>query len=313
MNISIATFISGNETFSEDFLELLEYLKNESYDVKAYVFTEKYNATIPNSIVQISMPQTTKYLRIMRLVQESLYNTILFVDNDITVDKAAIQRFISKYDKGDYALAWGRIGTTVNSGFVPSLIEIDKILSHNIIRPALWRMGLGVSLPGQIFILNKKYFIGRMQVKDTVYDDLALGVVLKKFNFPYFMCKEYLGTEMPKMNMHELNKQRKRWAQGYAETLFNNRKDNTLKYLLLHGFAYHLLWMYVWGGVVCMLLNKLFIIAIISLLILVCILSWGDIKKMPKAFQYICIFPFVHLNWLFSFSKSLYDCFTNDK
>lgn len=313
MDISIATFISGKETFSEDFLELLEYLKKGSHNVKAYVFSEKYHAEIPKSITQINMPQTTKYLRIMRLVQESLYDSILFVDNDITVNKVAIQRFLSEYDKGDYALAWGRIGTTVNTGFVPALIEIDKILSHNIIRPGLWKMGLGVSIPGQVFILNKKYFAGRMQVKDTVYDDLALGVVLKKYDFPYFMSKEYLGTEMPKMNICELNRQRKRWAQGYAETLFNNRKDNVLKYVLVHGFAYHFLWMPVWGGIVFMLLNKLFAITIISLFLLAYILSWGDVKKIPKAFQYMCVFPIIHLNWLFSFVKSLYNCFVHDK
>ena len=90
MNISIATFISGNETFSDDFLGLLEYLRQESHSVKAYVFSEKYNSEIPNNIMQICMPQTTKYLRIMRLVQDSPYESILFVDNDITVNKLPV-------------------------------------------------------------------------------------------------------------------------------------------------------------------------------------------------------------------------------
>ena len=313
MDISIATFISGEETFSEDFLELLEVLKYESYNVKAYVFSESYHLEIPKSITQINMPQTTKYLRIMRMVQESLYDTILFVDNDITVDKEAIQKFLSEYDKGDYALAWGRIGTTVNTGFVPALIEIDKILSHNIIRPGLWKMGLGVSLPGQIFILNKKYFAGRMQIKDTVYDDLALGVILKKYDFPYFMSKEYLGTEMPKKNVCDLNHQRKRWAQGYAETVFNNRKDSVLKYILVHGFAYHFLWMPILVGIICMLLSKLYAMTIILLFLMAYILSWGDAKRIPKAFLYMCVFPVIHLNWLFWFVKSLYNCFAQEK
>ena len=110
-----------------------------------------------------------------------------------------------------------------------------------------------------------------------------------------------------------MNRQRKRWAQGYAETLFNNRKDNVLKYVLVHGFAYHFLWMPVWGGIVCMLLNKLFAITIISLFLLAYILSWGDVKRIPKAFQYMCVFPIIHLNWLFSFVKSLYNCFVHDK
>ncbi|XME04041.1 glycosyltransferase family 2 protein [Lachnospiraceae bacterium C1.1] len=311
MDICIATFINGKETFSKDFLDLIEYLENESYDVKAYIFSNSYSTEIPKNIRQINMPLTTKYLRIMRLVQEALSDSILFVDNDITVDKVAIKRFISEYAKGNYALAWGRIGTTENTGFVPALIEIDKILSHNIIRPSLWRMGIGVSIPGQVFILNKKYFAGRMQTKDTVYDDLALGVVLKKYNFPYFMSKEYLGTEMPKKNIRELNMQRKRWAQGYAETVFNNKKDNVLKYVLVHGFAYHFLWIPVWGILVCMLVNKLYAITITLMLLLAYILSWGDVKRIHKAVLYMYIFPIIHLKWMFSFAKSLYNCFAH--
>ena len=39
MNISLATFISGKETFSDDFNELQEYLK-KYHNVQAYVFKE---------------------------------------------------------------------------------------------------------------------------------------------------------------------------------------------------------------------------------------------------------------------------------
>lgn len=311
MDISLATFISGKETFSDDFNELQEYLK-KYHNVQAYVFTDEYIDEIPNSIIQINMPHTSKYLRIMRIVEESLNDSILFIDNDIIVDKDAVNRFLSEYREGEYALAWGRIGTTINTGFVPALIEIDKILSHNIIRPCLWKLGVGISLPGQIFVLNKKYFLGCMQARDTVYDDLALGVVLKKNHFPFFQSKEYLGTEMPKQNIHELIRQRKRWAQGYSETLYNNRKDSILRYILIHGFAYHFLWIPVWFGIIYMLVNRLLLSAMVLVLLISSVLSWGKAKRFLVAFQYIFVFPFVHLNWLLAFLKNLYCSFINE-
>lgn len=305
MEISIVTFISGHETFSSDFLDLLIFFEKQHIKTQAYVFVEKYNEEIPEHISQIVMPATTKYTRIMSIVDISIYKTILFIDNDITINKTELLCFINKYMVGDYALGWGRISTTINAGLVPGMIEIDKILSHNIIRPALWKMNIGVSLPGQIFILNKEYYCGNMSEKDTVYDDLALGVVTKHFNFPYMCSSAYLGTEMPKLNIKELCKQRRRWAQGFAETIVNNLGEDVFKYIIIHGIAYHFLLFFLWCGIFYLIKNQNYDFAIGLVILFSCVLSWGKVERVLSSFLYLCIFPFIHIVWSMEFFKKL--------
>ena len=240
--ITIATFISKNEKFNRNFYDLYKTLTNY-FRVECIVFCEKKIEEIDTSIKQVLTPKMTKYKRIEKLIEISENDDILCVDNDIKINKENIVKFINEVLSKDYAIGWGKIKSKNIKGVMSHLIKIDKNLSHDFIRPLLWKMNIGISVPGQVFIINKKYYKGKFQNIDTIYDDLTLGIIAKSNNMPVYFNKMILGYETPKTDFKNLIKQRKRWAKGLAESIYNNRKSEELKYVKIHRFMYHYLWM----------------------------------------------------------------------
>lgn len=239
--VTIATFISNKEKDSKEFYDTIQFFEKNFCNIEIIVFSD-YEIK-DKRYKNIVTPQMTKYRRIKILLQEARYNDILCFDNDITIDKKNIINFIKSCFDKDYSIAWGKIKAKKIKGFVPKLINIDKNLSHNYIRPFLWNIKLGISLPGQIFMINKQYFKQNLPNIDTVYDDLMIGAVVRKQNLPVYSVKDVLGYEKPKENIEQLLKQRVRWAKGLAETIIFNRKSRVLLYILLHAFAFNLLWL----------------------------------------------------------------------
>ena len=241
----------------------------------------------------------TKYRRIQMLLKEAKYNDILCLDNDITPDKKNILNFISNCFYNDYSIAWGKIKAKSIKGFIPKLIEIDKILSHTYIRPILWRLNIGISLPGQIFMINKRYLENKLFNVDTVYDDLMIGACVRENKFPIFFVKDILGFEKPKKNIKELLKQRIRWAKGLAETIIYNKKNKVLPYILLHGFSFNLLWIPFYILLIILIgINKFLGVAIF--LIVAYILTEKNIRSIVWAILYMIIFPYIYIVWGFS-------------
>ena len=246
----------------------------------------------------------TKYKRIEKLISISKNDNILCIDNDITINKENLKKFINECISREYAVAWGKIKAIPVKSFIAHLICIDKNLSHDYIRPTLWNLNIGISLPGKIFMINKKYYIDKFPKYDTVYDDLTIGIITKKNSMPIYYTKEILGKELPKSTFINLLKQRKRWAKGFAESIYNNRKTNMLKYVIIHGFMYHLLWIPFY-----IMLILLMLITPILPIIIVCIvcilLADKKIKDLLWSFAYLLVFPIVHIVWLIAFIKNM--------
>ncbi len=307
-NITIATFISNKEKKSDDFINVINFLKRD-FDIEVLVFCDFYIRDLPNNIKQIVTSEMTKYKRIEKLIAISKNDNILCIDNDITINKENLKRFISDCISKDYAVAWGKIKAIPVKSFIAHLICIDKNLSHDYIRPMLWKLNIGISLPGQIFMINKKYYIDKFPKYDTVYDDLAIGIITKKNLMPIFYTKEILGKELPKSTFINLLKQRKRWAKGFAESIYNN-KTNMLKYVIIHGFMYHLLWIPFY--IILILLMIITPILPIIIIYIVCILLANKkIKDILWSFAYLLVFPIVHMVWLIAFIKNMIKLFKN--
>ena len=302
-NITIATFISSKEKKNNDFIEVIKFLE-KSFELEALVFCDFYMKDLPNNIIQIVTPGMTKYKRIEKLLSISKNDNILCIDNDITINKENLKKFINECISKEYAVAWGKIKAIPVKSFIAHLICIDKNLSHDYIRPMLWKLNIGISLPGQIFMINKKYYIDKFPKYDTVYDDLTIGIITKKNSMPIYYTKEILGEELPKSTFINLLKQRKRWAKGFAESIYNNRKTNMLKYVIIHGFMYHLLWIPFY--IILILLTLITPILPIIIICIVCILlADKKIKDILWSFAYILVFPVVHIVWLISFIKNM--------
>lgn len=237
--ITIATFISNNEDENKEFYKLTEYL-NRFINIQIIVFSNKRIDS--NKAKVFITPQMTKYRRIQMLLNESKYDDILCLDNDITPKKEQILKFVKECLNKKYSIAWGKVKAENIKGFIPKLIDIDKNLSHDYIRPTLWSLNIGISLPGQIFMINKRYLKDNLPNVDTVYDDLMIGAIVRENKYPVYFTKDILGYERPKKNIEQLLRQRIRWAKGLAETIIYNKGSNIFPYILLHGFAFNLLW-----------------------------------------------------------------------
>lgn len=302
-DITIATFISQNEIENEQIYQLSKYLQ-EKFNVEIIVFSDKKIDCHYENVKQFITPNMTKYKRIRNLIDISKFDNILCIDNDIKPNIKNITQFIEECFEQEYSIAWGKIKALSINNFISHLVYIDKNLSHDYIRPFLWKLKTGISLPGQVFMINKKYFYNKLPSIDTVYDDLEIGIITRKNNFPVIFTREILGYEKPKLSILSLLKQRIRWSKGLAETIIYNKNDFTLKYILLHGFMYHLLWI-PYFIILISLLKKSILLSIFIIVFSILVLSEKQRKNFIWALCYIFIFPFVHIVWLVGFIYNL--------
>lgn len=297
--ITIATFISNNEAKNKDFDNLCKLL-SKSYDVDVYIYSDRKIDTSFNNVVK----KETKYFRIIDLIERVKEKDILFVDNDIMIDKENILKFVDEVADIDYGLAWGIIRTSQQKNFVEKLIDIDKLKSHYIIRPISWELNFGISLPGQVFMLNKDYYINNMPKINTLYDDLEIGAIAKENNIPVKYTKYILGYEKPKSTVKQLVAQRKRWAQGLAQIIHINRKTKVNKYVIIHGLIFNMLWLPV--DILLILTGIYNIYAFCALLLLLSF--WYNnfsIRKLLYAICYILLFWIIYVIWLSNIIKYL--------
>jgi cellulose synthase/poly-beta-1,6-N-acetylglucosamine synthase-like glycosyltransferase len=300
--LAIVTFISNHETLNTGLFSLTDDLRSIIKNIKMIIYTDStLNDTIPEGkdIEVIVMPNTTKYSRILESINNTKSDYILFIDNDITPDNDNLQKFISEITR-EIDLAWGYIGVSDNYGFMSKLLSVDKIYSHKILRPFLWKIKIGVSVPGQVIYMKTEKFKYDLPQYDTVFDDLTIGITAKQHNYNTACFPLILGYEKPSLSFLILVKQRIRWAKGYCQTIINNTQTGMLPYILAHGFSYHFLWIPAWIFIIltCILSIPLGIL----LFILTCVFLCGKkISLIVYAVIYSVIFPFIHIIWTFAF------------
>ena len=302
--LTIATFISNSEKNNKSF-EKFCVLLSKKFDIEVIVFTDRKIQIKEKNVKQIVQKNATKYKRIIELIKICNSENILCIDNDITISSDALEKFVKNFLYNDFELAWGKIKAKKTDGLFSNLIRIDKNLSHDYIRPLLWKMNIGISIPGQIFMMKKNSFINKLPGEDTVYDDLTIGMIARKYKLKVYYSNCILGQEMPKCSFHELIKQRKRWAKGFAQSLKTGKKEKMLRYTLIHGFSYHFLWI-IFYLILVLIGLKSYIVSILIFLITGIILSENSIKDFFYAIMYMVIFPNVHIIWGIELIKNLF-------
>ena len=128
------------------------------------------------------------------------------------------------------------------------MITIDKLLSHHIIRPFLWKFNCGISISGQLFFIKTKSFNNKLLQIDTFLDDLALGsyVSLHQKELKILIDNSIIATEEPKTSFSDLYIQRKRWAKGFFSIISRTKNKKIKNLLKIHAFSYHFLWIIHW-------------------------------------------------------------------
>ncbi|MBQ7215726.1 MAG: glycosyltransferase family 2 protein [Synergistaceae bacterium] len=293
--LSIVTFISGSERPNTELLEMYHRLRKTCGADELLVFSDRKHGITGENVREIVSPDTTKFKRIMLSFGAALNEKILYVDNDISPCCGNLEEFIRGF-REDTDLCFGRIAVKNPDSFTAELIRTDKKISHEFIRPMLWRLNIGISVPGQVFMLRREKFMRDMEDSpDTVFDDLALGICAKQNGYRVQISSLVLGYERPSGNLCGLLRQRIRWAKGYCEQLTVNRKNRQIFPLaVIHGLAYH--------AMIPVLILVLMICAgwaeCITVMLVVCAgVSDFSISRMLYAGAYFMIFPFVHLVW----------------
>lgn len=291
--ITIVTFVSQNEGKSDEFIDLVKYL-SDYFVVETFMFSD--HTMKIDGINVITSSNTTKYMRILYAINNCKNKDVLCIDNDIIPDKHEILEFIKQVIDSDYGLAWGKIRAQKINSIVAKMIDIEKRMSHDYVRPLLWDKGLGISLPGQIFMINALKFNEILPKVDTVYDDLLIGVTARINNISYLYVKNILGYEKPNVSLKGLLRQRIRWAKGLAETIQNTRETKGLKFVLIHGVSFNLLWLPLY-----ILILSLFscnhIIGLTVYYVYVLLLARFKISELFTAIIYTFAFPIVYIVW----------------
>ena len=231
MHIKLITYMRKTERFNSGLEKVYEILREIDSNLECIVFTDEQrdfdicSKIIINNIVYSG----TKYARLLKLVNEEKEDCMyISIDNDMVVDEKEFRKYVKQCIDEDVDFSWARLMAQNNRGIVSHLVAVDKLLSHNLIRPILWKIGVGLSIPGQCFILKPKVFRDRLYELDTFLDDLALGAFINEnFNeLKVLISSKVIGYEFPNETFKGLCRQRKRWAKGFYQVLKASEGQN---------------------------------------------------------------------------------------
>lgn len=300
-NITIVTFISGSEEPNLNIVKAYEILHKNGLADELIIFSDKPSGITGREIREEVLPGTTKYARILLSLKIASCERILYIDNDITPEVQCLHKFITEF-RDDTDLCFGRISVNNPETFTGHLIQIDKIISHKFTRPLLWYLNIGISVPGQVFMLRKQKFLANMPLTDTVFDDLAVGICAKQGGFNVQSLRLTAGYEEPSENMRELFRQRIRWARGYYEQLAYNAREKIFWLIVLHGISFHMIPAVIIPVIIYLAGSR-------YAAVIMCLISLFASEFRPAriiyAVAYFLIFPFVHVVWFTAFLKNL--------
>lgn len=283
------------EKIIDDF-EIIIYIENDNNIHREF---ELKNASIRNIC-------GSKYIKLLDAIQYTNKEYIISIDNDIEANMDQFLNFVKYVLNQNYDLAWGKIYASTRTGLIPKLVFIDKLLSHDILRPFLWKINRGITIPGQTFIMKKKCFQDHLKIDDTFLDDLAVGICTIKNNLNFFMDHHVIAYEYPNTSFMKLVNQRMRWAKGFYQIFSSKKIDKSIVLLLcIHLTTYHLLSIFYLLFILFLFFSKPF-----SFLMILSIISFGIIKDRYYLFLYgilyQVIFPLFHIVWLYCFLKLMF-------
>lgn len=299
-SIAIITYTRANENLTKELVDISNKISSLNYDVTMEWYSEI--ETIFPSDIDFNICQTviagTKYRKLTHLLNNKGYDYLISLDNDVEANATEFLAWVQHTITHQYDLSWGCVQSRNVNNFVSNLVHIDKLLSHNILRPLLWKLNVGVTIPGQCFMLKNKTFKNNLPNTDTFLDDISIGLFAAKNKLSYLYLHEVIVTETPSYSFSNLLNQRARWATGYKQSLSCkslSRKDRNLLYI--HGGTYHILPLVNIILLVFLLTSfpALFIALLLSNAFLI---SIGNFKSFFYAIIYQIVFPLFHINWL---------------
>jgi cellulose synthase/poly-beta-1,6-N-acetylglucosamine synthase-like glycosyltransferase len=305
-DLAIITYLRGRERLTPELIEIGNQLHRRYPELVMELYVES-TGPVPapgaDFPIRVTHVQGTKYCKLLDALQGTSHRYLLSLDNDIAADISSLLRLVAQTVDGDFDLGWGRIHSRKVSNFISRLVEVDKLLSHTVLRPVLWRLHLGVTIPGQCFLLKAASFLGSLPSTDTFLDDLSIGLHAAKHRLRYHYAQEVVAFELPSYSFAALWKQRSRWATGFRQSLSCTtltREDRRL--LWIHAFCYHLLPV-LHVAALATLAPQAPLVCAGWLSALALTIARHRPQALGAAIAYPILFPLFHAGWWFHFFK----------
>lgn len=305
--ICLVTYTRAGEGFTKELEEISEALfKYYGNGFKAVICCETlFDVDTYPYTVEIKLTQGTKYRRLIELMEDDDSEYYLSVDNDITGNINDLLDFVNEVIGKGMDIGWGRIRARYTAGLISNLVAVDKLLSHDMIRPLLWKCGCGISVPGQVFCIKASVYKGNLIDLDTFLDDVALGLYSNVHSCKRYITKNVLGLETPNSTFKGLWMQRSRWAKGYASIYLGTKNNKQYKKLvIIHGLSYHASWLIVWMILFGAMMMSPFLSLALWIGLSACI-ARNELKKIGYTMVYILFFPIFHIRWAFVFFNEI--------
>lgn len=247
----------------------------------------------------VKVPHGTKLSKI-RLLSDSVDTDLFCVfDPDINANEEAcrtvIQTAIENFRTEEVVLAFGVVEGMDAGTILSTVVAIDKWYSHRIIRPCLWASGIGITIPGQFFVVSSGLLGNFDSEIDSYLDDLVIGWLAWQKGVRVRRVAVIVGKEHPRSCWGSLLTQRIRWMRGIA-SLFGclSRRPAAIGLLVVHWSAYHGIPIMGLVAIASLVAINSFA-GICAFFILAAVISFYSGRSFRAAAAFLTVFPVVHL------------------
>jgi len=253
-----------------------------------------------SSLRTIVVPKGTKLSKLRIFSKHSQSPLVCIVDPDMELDISSavdsVLRALASQQTDVDAIVYGVVAAQATNSWLAQLIELDKLWSHRVLRPSLWALGVGITLPGQFLIVSSKLLQRLDASVDTFLDDLYLGLLVREsLTARPIRLPAVVGRERVRCSWFSLLAQRIRWMKGFFALLCAFwRRPPAAAYLLVHYGAYHALPIVALAsGIICVSMFPLGTAAVFAgMVILISFLM----RRSPITVAVYCfVFPCLHL------------------
>ncbi|GAB5406587.1 MAG: hypothetical protein Aurels2KO_48180 [Aureliella sp.] len=252
------------------------------------------NRKLP-STRSVVVAEGTKLAKIRSYVRSLDTNFVCICDPDLVVFPDGATSVAKKAVKESSDVTFGVIDCQDDGTVLSRIITCDKWLSHSVLRPLLWRFGVGITLPGQFVIVSTALLKSIDQDVDSYLDDLYLGLFARMRKAKVLRMSIAIGEEQSRSSWFSLLTQRLRWMQGFASICRHHKASPVaIAFLAAHFAAYHLIpvaWLVCFGAIAAV--NGA--AACLLLFVLCLVIARAARQPMLVAFAFLMVFPFVHL------------------
>lgn len=264
--------------------------------VRAVVLSEVADALPGVEVVYV--PPGTKLSKIHHFAGEAEADLICICDPDMHLDvegcRLVAGRAATEICRGCEVVAFGIVEGRDTGSVLSRVVTLDKWLSHRILRPTLWSVGVGITLPGQFLIVSSAIFRCLDPEVDSYLDDLYLGWIARSGGASVCRLPVVVGVEDARATWGGLLAQRLRWMKGFARLLHHiSRQPFAVLLLTVHFFVYH--------GLPVLLLLSLVTLSVVSpvsavaiFLLITILLARCSCQSYRTAAIFLVAFPLIH-------------------